>query len=276
MIEIINLLFKSLQYPFMQKAVLAGSFIALSSSVLGVFLILKRFALIGDGLAHVSFASVAFALMFSLSPLFVSIPFVILSSLFMIYLVEKHNVYQDTAIGLLSSTGIACGVIIASVSKGFNVDIFSYLFGSILSIENYEVIISVILSSAVILIIVILYNPLLSLTFDQDFAKISKIKVSLINYILIILTSITIVIGIKVVGTMLISSLIIFPAITSLQVSKSFRMTIFLAAVFSVLSVLLGIVVSIILNLPTGATIVIVNAAFFIVIFIVNKVLKIK
>src|SRR4030042_3066369 len=183
MIEIINLLFKSFQYPFIQKAVLAGCFIALSSSILGVFLILKRFALIGDGLAHVSFASIAFALMFSLSPMFISIPFVILASIFMIYLLEKNNIYQDTAIGLLSSTGIACGVIIASISKGFNVDIFSYLFGSILSIENYEVIISVILSSAVILIIIFLYNPLLSLTFDQDFAKVSKIKAGLINYI---------------------------------------------------------------------------------------------
>ncbi|MBN2544509.1 MAG: metal ABC transporter permease [Spirochaetes bacterium] len=273
---IIELIVKSFQYTFIQKAVLAGCFIALSSSVLGVFLILKRFALIGDGLAHVSFASISIALMLSLSPLFFSIPFVIIISLFMIYLVEKGNIYQDTVIGLLSSTGIACGVIIASISKGFNVDIFSYLFGSILSIENYEVIISVILSSLVIMIIVILYNPLVSLTFDQDFAKVSKIKVSLINHILIILTSVTIVIGIKVVGTMLISSLIIFPAITSLQISKSFRMTILFAAFLSVLSVLIGIVVSIILDLPTGAAIVIVNAILFITIFIVNKVLKIK
>lgn len=262
---------EALQYAFIQRAIIAGCFMALGCSFLGVFLVLRRFSLIGDGLAHVSFATVALGLLLHAQPMLLSIPLVGLSSLLILKLNEKAAVYGDAAIGLISSFGIALGVIIASTAGGFNVDLFSYLFGNILSVSALEVWMTVIISLIVALVIGLLYHDLFAITFDEEYAEVLGIRVRLVNKALILLTSLVVVLGIKIVGTMLVSSLIILPAISALQIARSFRSSIALAGVFAVSSVIIGVFASYCLNLPSGATIVMVNFLFFIASFLYRK-----
>ncbi len=262
---------EALQFGFVQRAIIAGCFMSLSCAILGVFLVLRRFSLIGDGLAHVSFATVAIALLLDAQPMVVSIPLVALASMVILKLNEKAHVYGDAAIGLVSSFGLALGVIIASTASGFNVDLFSYLFGNILSVNNLEVWLTVVISMLVVLIITLFYHDLFAITFDEEYAQVSGIKVKMVNQILILLTSVTVVLGIKIVGTMLVSSLIVLPGISALQVTRSFRKTLALAGGLSVVAVILGIFASYILNFPSGATIVMVNFFFFVACFIIGR-----
>lgn len=266
----LSLLIDAFQYNFMLKAISAGILIALCSSFLGIFLVLRKYSMIGEGLAHVSFATVAIALLLNKSPILVSIPLVTLASILILKLSEKNKLNGDAAIGLVSSFAMALGVLISSISSGFNIDLFSYLFGNILVISDLELILSIILSIVVIISIILFYNPLFSITFDEDFSNTMGIKVNYINYLVSILTGITIVLGIRVVGTMLISSMIIFPTITALQVSSSFKGTIFLSSIISIFSVIFGVFISFIYDLPTGSTIVLMNAFFFIIFFIIK------
>lgn len=262
---------EALQYAFIQRAIIAGCFMALGCSFLGVFLVLRRFSLIGDGLAHVSFATVAIGLLLRAQPMVVSIPLVGLASLVILKLNEKAQVYGDAAIGLVSSFGIALGVIIASTAGGFNVDLFSYLFGNILSVSSFEVWMTAVISLLVALAIVLFFHDLFAITFDEEYAYVSGIRVKMVNKILILLTSLIVVLGIKIVGTMLVSSLIILPAVSALQIVKSFRATIAIAGVFAVVSVIIGIFASYVLNLPSGATIVMINFIFFIAAFLYGR-----
>lgn len=269
--NVISLIIEALQYDFILKALLVGSLIAICCSFLGIFLVLKKYSMIGDGLAHVSFATIAIALLLSASPLLVSIPLVILSSFLILKLNEKANIHGDAAIGLVSSFSVATGVLISSVAKGFNIDLFSYLFGSILVISDMDVILSVILSIAVMLMIVFFYNNLFAITYDEEFAKVIGLNTKTLNYLISVLTSITIVLGIRVVGTMLISSLIIFPAVTALQIAKGFKSTILISSLVSTSCVVMGVFVSFVMNFPTGATIVILNAFCFVLFFSLKK-----
>ncbi len=263
-----------LQYGFVQRALLAGCFIALLCSCLGVFLVLRRFSLIGDGLAHATFGSVAIALLLRMSPVYVSIPIVMVCALGILRLTQKFRLYGDAAIGVVSSLGIAAGVIISSAAGGFNVDLFSYLFGSILSIGLSEVILSIGLSVLVLLALRYLYQDLLAITFDEEAAKASGVPVGRINALFVLLTAVTVVLSMKVVGIMLISALLILPAVTALQMSRSFRSTIALASVAAVASVIAGILISFYVDLPTGATIVLVNFAFFMLALFFRRVVK--
>lgn len=266
----IDLIFSALQYTFMQRALLVGIMIAVSSSFLGIFLVLRRYSMIGDGLAHVSFATVAFALLFQQSPLVISIPIVIMASFLILKLSEENRIGGDAAIGLVASFSVALGVFVSSLAKGFNVDLFSYLFGSILVIGQSDVIFSVFLSITVIGVILFYYQDLFALTYDEEYAVVMGKKPKKLSRILAVLTSITIVLGIRVVGTMLISSLIIFPTVTALQLNRGFKQTIALAIVISVSAVVLGIFASFIFNFPTGSTIVLMNSAFFGISFLIR------
>jgi zinc transport system permease protein len=268
MMTFIDSIQQAIQYDFILKALLVGSLIAISASVLGLFLVLKKYSMIGDGLAHVSFATVAIALWLSASPLVVSIPIVILASFFILKLSEKASMHGDAAISLVSSFSIAMAVLIASVAKGFNVDLMSYLFGSILVISNFDVAISAALSLVVIVTVLFFYHDLFAVTFDEEYAQAVGMNTKFYNYLLAVLTSITIALGIRIVGTMLISSLIVFPTVTALQVSKGFRMTILIATVISVVCVVLGVFISFAYNLPTGAVIVLMNAIAFALAFL--------
>lgn len=254
-----------INYLFIQKALITGSFIAMLCSSLGIFLVLRRLSLIGDGLAHVSFGSIAIGLFLGFYPIYIAIPIVMISSLLILKLTERAKIYGDAAIGIISSLGIALGVIIASISNGFNIDLFSYLFGNILSINNTEMYLSIMLSVIVLVTIIYFYKDFFSITFDEEYAKISGINTNKINNILVLLTAISVVLAIKVVGTMLVSALLIIPPVTALQLTKSFKSAILLSITLSVISVIIGIFSSYYLDLPAGATIVIINFIFFMI-----------
>ncbi len=254
-----------LSYGFIQRALMAGFFIALLCSCLGFFLVLRRLSLIGDGLAHVTFGSVAVGLFLKTFALYVSLPLVMISSLGILKLIERAKLHGDAAIGMVSSLAIALGVLLASLAGGFNIDLFSYLFGNILAISQGEMIFSILLSGVVLLLIVFFYHDLLSTTFDEESAKTAGIKTRKINTILFLLTAVTVVLTMKAVGILLTSALLILPAVSSLQVSKGFRASLLIASFIGFLSVLGGIFISFGLNLPTGATIVLVNFLIFLI-----------
>ena len=256
------------QYGFMYRAIFAGSLIALSCSLLGVFLVLRRFSLIGDGLAHVSFATIAVGLLVQVSPLVISLPLVAAASLLILKLNEKAVLYGDAAIGLVSSFGIAAGVMLASLAGGFNIDLLSYLFGNILVVTAWEVKLAGIVTLIIVTFIICFYHDLFSITFDEEFAHVSGIKIRSINQCFILLTAMMIVLGIKVVGTLLVSSLIILPAVTALQIARCFKTALVCAVCCSVSSVVIGIILSCLMNTPSGATIVLLNFLFFIVSFL--------
>ncbi len=260
-----------LSYGFIQRAFIAGVFVAIVCALLGTFLVLRNLSLIGDGLSHVSFGAIALGLFFGFYPIYIAIPVVVLASLLILKLTEKAKLYGDAAIGIVSSVGIASGVILASVSRGFNVDLFSYLFGNILSISQEDVFLSVFLSGVVVMVVILFYQDLFSLTFSQELAQVSGVKTNKISSFLVILTAITVVLSVRVVGIMLISSLLILPAVTSLQISRGFKMTLLLGALFAAVSVVLGIFISFIFNIPTGATIVLVNFGMFCLAYFVKK-----
>ena len=263
-------------YGFIQRALIAGTFIAVLCSILGVFLVLRRLSLIGDGLAHVTFGSVAIGLLLKVYPFYVAVPVVMACALGMVKLMEKARLYGDAAIGIVSTIGIGGGILIASVAGGFNIDLFSYLFGNILAISKSEVIMAALLSIVLIAVVFLYYGELLSATFDEEAAKASGIKTDLLNKVLILLTALTVVLAMKVVGILLISSLLILPPVTALQLARGFKSTIAISAVCGVCSVFIGILVSFILDLPTGATIVMTNFLLFLTAFIYAHIKPIK
>jgi zinc transport system permease protein len=253
-----------LGYSFIQRGFIAGSFIAILCASLGVLLVLRHLSLIGDGLAHVTFGSVAIGLFLRLSPLYVSIPVVMASAVGILKLTGRAKVYGDSAIGMVSALGIAGGILIASLAGGFNVDLLSYLFGNILAISSADVYISIALTLVVLGVVVVFYHELLSVTFDEEFAETTGIDTEKINILLVLLTAVTVVLAMKVVGIMLTSALMIIPGVTAFQISKGFRNSMIAASLIGVLSVVGGVSIAFFLNLPTGATIVVMNFAFFI------------
>ena len=259
----ITSIFRLLSYAFVQRALIVGLLIAVSSSFLGIFLVLRKYSMIGDGLAHVSFATVALALVLNQSPLIISIPMVSLASLLILKLSEENRIGGDAAIGLIASTSLAIGVFITSVSTGFSVDLNSYLFGSILIIAQSDVYLSFVLTVLIVTLVLVFYRDLFAMTYDLDYAKVSGRKTKRLNQLLSILTAITIVLGIRVVGTLLISSLIIFPTVSALRLSKGFKATIIWAVVIAIFSVMSGILISVTLDFPTGSSIVLINALLF-------------
>lgn len=259
-------LLEILSYGFIQRALLAGTLIALLCSVLGVFLVLRRLSLIGDGLAHVTFGSTAIALalkFYSVMSLLVTMPIVLLASLGILTLTEKGRLSGDAAIGLVSALGISAGVILASVGGGYNVDLLSYLFGNILSIRSEEVVIAALLCVGVMLMLTLYYHELFAISFSDELAQVSGIHTSFINSILVLLTALSVVLAMKLVGIMLISSLLIVPAAGALQLARGFKACIILAALQGCSSVIIGIILSIMANLPASASIVMVNLFFF-------------
>jgi zinc transport system permease protein len=260
-----------IQYSFVQKAFIAGSFVAISCSVLGLFLVLQRLSLIGHGLSHVSFGAVAIGLFLGFYPIYFAIPIVALSSLLILKLAKRGKIHGDAAIGIVSALGVSVGIILSSLSGGFNVDLFSYLFGNILAISSIEMFISIGLSLLVLLMVYLFYYELISVSFNEDYAKTTGVKTEFINSLLVVLTAIAVVLAIKIVGVMLVSSLLILPAVSALQLKTSFKNTLFLSALFAICSVILGIIISIILDIPAGATIILVGFILFLISFLVRK-----
>jgi len=263
-----------INYQFIQNAYLAGAFIAVPCAMLGLILVLRKLSLIGDGLSHVSFGAIALGLFLGLWPIFIAIPIVVITAYFIWQLSDKTRLYGDTAIGIVSAVGISGGVIFASLSKGFNIDLFSYLFGNILAISHQEVYLSIGLSALVFLIIIWFYQDLFATTFDEDYAKASGIKTDRINFILMTLTGITVLLAIKVVGIMLVSALLIIPASTALQISRGFKIAMIWSVATALLTIMVGISASLFLDWPAGATIIITGFLLFMLTFLINRINK--
>ena len=265
-----------LNYEFIRRAIGAGIMIAAVSSILGVFLVLRRFSLIGDGLAHVTFGSVAVVMLIGVSPMYITLaalPLVMLSSLAILKLTHSKRIQSDAAIGIVSSIGIATGIILVSLSNGYNVDLFSYLFGNILTVTQTELFLSIIVFIIVATTVIIFYDDLLAVTFDEELASTMGIKTKRINIILFVLTAVAAVLAMKVAGIMLVSAMLILPPLIALQLSLNFKMTIIAALFFSILSVICGIITAFLLNFPAGGTIVLFNIAFLFLVFGAKKIL---
>jgi zinc transport system permease protein len=270
----IDMIIDAFSFAFMIRAFVVGIAVAISGSFLGSFLVLRRYALIGHGLAHISVGAVAIALFLGQTPLLVTLPIVVLASLLILYLSENSNIGGDTAIGLLSSFAIALATFLSSLRGGFGTDLNSYLFGSILFLTNVDVILSVVVAVLVILMVYVFYDELFASTFDEMYARVNRVNIKTINRLLAILTAVTVTIGIQSIGVLLISSMIIFPTIIALQFRQGFQGTILLAVGVSVVVVFLGILSSYVLNLPTGSTIVMLSATTLVVAYWGNRLRK--
>jgi zinc transport system permease protein len=261
-----------LQYGFMQNALITGTLIALTLSTLGVFLVLRRYALLGDGLAHLSFGGVAAGFIFGLMPLASATIFAVLGSIGILKLVERAKIHGDAAIGILSQTSMGIGIFIISLTRGVNVDIMSYLFGSILAITTTETIMALILTTLAITFITINYKQLLAMTLDEESAKISGVNIQRMNILLMMLTAITIAISMRITGLLLVSSLIIMPAVTSTQISKSFKQTLIISGLIGVTSVITGIITSYYIDAATSGTIILILFLTFSTTLIYKKI----
>lgn len=259
-------------YTFMQKAIFVGAIIALCASLLGVILVLKRYSMIGDGLSHVGFGALSVAVALNAAPLLVALPVVVAAAFFLLRLSSNGKLKGDSAVALVSSSSIAIGVIVNAASNGSNMDLNSYMFGSVLAMSGSDVYISVILAVVVLSIFVVFYHRIFAVTFDENFAKATGIKTGFYNTLLAVLTAVTIVVGMRIMGTMLISSLIIFPALTSMQVFKNFKAVILSSGIISVICFVTGVITSYMYSYPTGACIVVTNLVAFLVFMAAGKI----
>ena len=267
--DVITTLFS---YSFVTRAVIVGILVSLCSAVLGVSLVLKRYSMIGDGLSHVSFGALAVAAALNMAPLTISIPIVIASAFLILRLSSSNTIGGDSAIAIFSSAALAIGIIITSMTKGINADICNYMFGSILAMSDGDVLISIILSAVVLFLYILFYNRLFSITFDESFARATGVRVNAYNMTIAVLTAVTIVIGMRIMGALLISSLIIFPALSAMRVCRFFKGVIIISAVISVLCFFTGIIFSYILEVPVGASVVMTNLCVFLFLSLIGKI----
>lgn len=258
-------------YGFLQRAFLAGMLIAVACAVLGVFLILRKDAMIGHGLSHIAFAGVALGLFLNVLPLAAALVVAVGAALAIVKLKGRAGLHGDTAIGIFSSLGMAVGILLASVARSFNVELMSYLFGDILAIEPLEVWLSVGLAAAVLAAVWLNYGKLLFMTFDRESARAAGVKVARLDTLLMVLTAVTIVLGMKVAGILLVAALIVIPAAAGLQVAASFRTAVRASAVVAVFGVAGGLGLSLALNIPASAAIVILCFLTFATLFLLKK-----
>ena len=258
-----GLLQEMFSYPFLVRAMIGGICISLCASLLGVSLVLKRYSMIGDGLSHVSFGALSIAVAFGWAPLAVSIPVVAAAAVLLLRITGTGQIKSDAAIAMISAGSLAVGIIVTSLTTGMTTDVSSYMFGSILAMSREDMYLSVVLSLVVLGMFVICYNKVFAVTFDESFAKATGVRVSAYNLLIAVLTAITIVLGMRMMGAMLISSLVIFPALTSMRVFKSFLGVVVSAGVVSVVCFFIGLVLSYVYSIPAGASVVVVNLAMF-------------
>ena len=264
-----------MSHAFILRAMLVGVLVSLCAALLGVSLVLKRYSMIGDGLSHVGFGVLTVATVLGVStPLYIAIPIVTISAIVLLKIGNNGKIKSDSSIALISSSALAIGVAVTSVTTGMNTDVCNFMFGSILAMSKGDVYLSVAVSIIVAVLFVIYYRKLFLVTFDEDFAKASGLKAGRYTNLIAVLTALVIVVGMRMMGVMLISSIIIFPAISSMLIFKSFKKVVISSGIISVLSFLIGIYLSYLYNISTGATIVIVNLTIFILFFIIDKIIN--
>ena len=250
-------------YPFMQRALIAGVLVSLCAALLGVSLVLKRYSMIGDGLSHVSFGALAIAVALEMTPLYFSIPVVVLAAFFLLRMASHPRWNSDAAIAVMSASSLAIGIIVISRTTGMTTDVDNYMFGSVLAMTREDVALSAVLCIAVLVLFILFYHKLFAVTFDENFSRATGMKVERYNTLLAVLTALTIVLGMRMMGAMLISSLIIFPALTAMRLFKSFRGVVVCSAVTSVACFCAGLTASFVLSTPVGASVVAANLGLF-------------
>lgn len=267
-------MFSFLTYNFVLLALAISVLIALSSALLSPFLVLDEQALIADGLAHVGFTGIIIGLLFSNQPLLISIPFTIVFAILIKYLVRNKNINGDAALGLLSAISLAVGLIIIHKSDGFNQSIETMLVGNLWTVTSSEVIFALIIFITILIFVLKYYNDLLLLTYDFKYAKFKGVKQTFLSYGLAILTAVLISVGVKTIGTLLISAFVIFPVLIGMQLKKSFKTTYLTGLVSSLIAVTIGISFAHLLDIPAGSSIVVTYTIILISMMIFNKTFK--
>jgi zinc transport system permease protein len=260
-----------LQYGFVTRGLEAGIIVAIIAPLIGIFLVLRRYSLIADTLAHVSLAGIAIGLFFGINPVLAALLVTVVASLGIEKLRTSKKVYGESALALFLSGSLALAIVILSLAHGFNTNLLNYLFGSIVTVTMTDVYIILALALVVITVLLMFYKELVYITFDEEAAKVSGIPVKLINIILIFLSAVTVSLSIPIIGVLLIAALIVVPVVSALQLRQSFTKTILYSEIISVFSVVSGIFVSFYLNLSTGGTIVLIMLAIFVLIFSVRR-----
>jgi zinc transport system permease protein len=257
------MVFEILQFGFIQRALISGIAVAVSCSVIGLFLVLRRQSLYGDALSHVAFGGIAIGLFTNIYPLWTAFAVSILASVGITKLRESTKIPGDSAVAVLLSAGLAIGVVLIGLSGGFSLDLYSFLFGSILLISNNDQMTILVLSLIVLTIMYKISRKLMYIAFDEEQAKVGGIDVTKLNYLFIILASVTVITSVRLVGVLLISSLIVIPNITAMMFGKGFKKTLLISISTASLSVIAGIMISYVMNLAPGGTIVIISVGIF-------------
>jgi zinc transport system permease protein len=250
-------------YDFMQRSLIAGVSIALLCSVVGLFLVLRRYSLFGDAVAHSSFGGIALGLLLGIYPLWTAYIISIISALVITKIKQKFDISGEASVAVLLSSGIAIGLILISLSGGFSVNIFSFLFGSILLVSVEDTILILGLTGSILIVILLLYRELIYSTFNEEQAKVSGIPVEKINYLIVFIAGITVVTSIQLVGILLISALFVIPNVTAIMYGRSFKQTILISISFAVSAVVLGIIISYLLDITPSGAIVMLSLTFF-------------
>ena len=255
--------FEILTYGFMQRALISGIAIAVLCSVVGLFLVLRRYSLFGDAVAHSSFGGIAAGLLIGLYPLWTAYAVSLISALVITKIKQSFDISGDASVAILLSSGIAAGLVMISLAGGFTVDILRFIFGSILLVSTNDVILILALTGAILVVILLLYRELIYSTFNEEQAKVSGIPVEKINYLIVFLAGITVVTSIQLVGILLISALLVIPNVTAIMYGKGFKHTAFISISFSVFAVVGGILLSYVFDITPAGTIVMSSIAIF-------------
>ncbi|MCX8166242.1 MAG: metal ABC transporter permease [Candidatus Micrarchaeota archaeon] len=268
------MLIEILNYPFFQRAIITGLLLSVSCAILGVFLILRRMALIGDGISHIAFSGIILGLFLNIYPFEIAIIFTLIFSMLIVVIKEKFKIKNDVALGIVFTIAMALGITLLSVSENINIDIHYFLFGSIISVTQEDVIYSMILFAIVITFVLSNYKQLFYVCFDETNAMISGINAKLLNILLVALTAILTIVSIKIIGVLLVSSFLIIPAATAILLSDSFRKTLVYSSAFASLAVISGLFLSYLLDVSSGGLIVLMSGLYFLITGLVKNFVK--
>lgn len=259
------------EYDFMVNAFLAGIIIAILASVSGSFIVLRRYAMLTETLAHVALVGVAIGMVTEQNPIWVAVLVSVLSAWLIEYLRSYLGLYSDSILAIFLSGSLALAVVIVSVAGSFNASLFSYLFGSILSVTNEDLIVMLVFGSLAMAVLIGFFKEFYFIAFDEEVAQVSGLKVKMLNFMLVTIIAVIIALSIRVVGTLLIGALMVIPTISALRYRLGFSKTILLSLLFSISAVLVGMALSYNFSLPSGATIVLVILVIFVISMVINR-----
>jgi zinc transport system permease protein len=257
------MVFEVLEFEFMQRALIAGIAVAITSSVIGLFLVLRRNSLFGDALSHAAFGGIAIGLAANIYPLWTGLTLSILGALGITKLRQSAKIPADASVAILLSSSLALGLLLISLSGGFTLDLFSFLFGSILLVSVEDTLSILAMTGIILSIVILLYRQLMYITFDEEQARVSGLPISKLNYLFVILASVAVIVSMRLVGILLVSSLIVIPNVTALLFGKGFKKTALISVSISIFSVVAGIAISYAANLAPAGTVVLISTTVF-------------